>query len=214
VQPLPVSSLRRNLATWAVPPACLPAVAHVLHDALPNETFDPHFLGQRLETTYLDTPHFALRRAREKKDRYLTLRIRCYQAPGRDETYALSAKTEAQKWRVEVPADQAEAVLAGANFDDWLVGLLPGNLLARLQELTAAVPLVPAVMLCCRRYAVEDDEDRLTLDVDVGTDTGKCLPFGVLEFKSIDDRARPPAPLAPIGLRPIKLSKFLWATRT
>jgi hypothetical protein len=212
VQPLPASTLRRNLATWAVPPALLPAVAHVLHDALPNEVFDPHFLGQRLETTYLDTPSFALRKARLRGDRYLTLRVRCYQAPDGGETYALSAKTEAEKWRAEVPAAWAEAVLAGISLDTALAGVLPGHLLARLQELTAGGSLGSAVTVCCRRYAVEDEEDRLTLDCDVATDTGKVLPFAVLEHKSSDGEALPPGPLAWVGLRPLKLSKFLWAT--
>ena len=54
--------------------------------------------------------------------------------------------------------------------------------------------------------------DRLTLDLCVATDTGKRLPCGVLEFKSIDAGAGPPGRLPALGLRPIKLSKFLWAT--
>jgi hypothetical protein len=67
--------------------------------------------------------------------------------------------------------------------------------------------------VCCRRYAVEDKQDRLTLDVDVATDTGKALPTGVLEFKSTVAAAGPPPALSSLGLRPIKLSKFLWATQ-
>ncbi len=46
----------------------------------------------------------------------------------------------------------------------------------------------------------------------VETDTGKCLPHGVLEFKSLAQGAEPPASLELLGLRPIKLSKYLWAT--
>ena len=203
MQPLPASTLRRNLGTWAVPPALLPAVAHVLHDALPNEAFDPHFLGQRLRTTYLDTPAFALRKARVRGDHYLTLRLRCYQAPDGGETYALSAKTEAEKWRKE---------LSPAWTEQDLDAVLPGHLLARLQELTGGEPLAGVVAVCCRRYAVEDEEERLTLDCDVSTDTGKVLPFAVLEHKSRDPGALPPGPLARIALRPVKLSKFLWAT--
>ena len=55
-------------------------------------------------------------------------------------------------------------------------------------------------------------EDRFTLDVDVQTDLGKSLPFAVLEFKSNEFKS-PPANLLAIGLKPIKLSKFLWATQ-
>ena len=40
--------------------------------------------------------------------------------------------------------------------------------------------------VCCRRYAVEDAERRLTLDCEVITDTGKTLPASALEFKAID----------------------------
>jgi hypothetical protein len=38
------------------------------------------------------------------------------------------------------------------------------------------------------------------------------LPSGVLEFKSRDPNGQIPANLADLKLRPIKLSKFLWAT--
>jgi hypothetical protein len=41
------------------------------------------------------------------------------------------------------------------------------------------------------------------------TDTGKTRPHAVLESKSTSPD-EPPEPLA--ALRPIKLSKFLWAT--
>jgi hypothetical protein len=209
VTPLPASSLRQNIATWAVPAWHLPAVAHVLHDALPNEPWDPHFLGQRLETTYFDTPAFALRKARQKNNRYLTLRIRCYRSPDGGELYALSAKTESEKWRVELAPQKAEMLLGAPAL---LVEELPGHLLARWQEMAGEDELVAVVTICCRRYAVEDSEDRFTLDVAVATDTGRCLPFGVLEYKSTDGEARPSVPLLSIGLRPIKLSKFLWAT--
>lgn len=60
-----------------------------------------------------------------------------------------------------------------------------------------------------RRFAIEDNVDRFTLDVDIQTDLGKALPF--LEFKSNEFKPAPPALLA-IGLKPIKISKFLWAT--
>src|SRR5579872_4222230 len=74
--PLPVAPLRTNLGTWAVPDAELPAVAAALLDALPAEPFDPAFRGQELETTYFDTPDFALRKARRRGGQYLTLRVR------------------------------------------------------------------------------------------------------------------------------------------
>jgi hypothetical protein len=201
--------MRQNLQTWSVPACQLPAVAHVLHDVLPNELYDPHFLGQRLATTYFDTQCFALRKARRRKDRYLTLRVRCYEGPDGSELYALSAKTEQDKWRQEIEPELARLLL---EVNEDIGGLLPANLLARLQELAGNDPLVPVVTVCCRRYAVEDDEDRFTLDVDVSTDTGKALPFAVLELKSTDPAARPPASLALLSLRLIKLSKFLWAT--
>jgi hypothetical protein len=66
--------------------------------------------------------------------------------------------------------------------------------------------------VCACRYAVEDDEDRLTLDGDVCTDAGKRLPFGVLEFKSNRPNAEAPDAVARLVLKPLKISKFLWAT--
>jgi len=59
-------------------------------------------------------------------------------------------------------------------------------------------------------YAVEDGQDHLTLDAQ-GPDTGKTLPHAVLEFKSTKPD-KPPDALTALHLRPIKLSKFLWAT--
>ena len=82
-------------------------------------------------------------------------------------------------------------------------------MLARLLELADNTPVKPVVCVLCRRYAVENDQDRATLDSCVRTNTGKHLPFNVLEFKSTEPDD-PPEPLA--ALRPIKLSKFLWAT--
>ncbi|HEV3259455.1 MAG TPA: hypothetical protein VG013_21495 [Gemmataceae bacterium] len=205
MQPLPTTTLRTNLGTWAVPTDRLPGVAGVLLDALPAEVYDPLFQGQALETTYFDTTGFDLRKARAGRDRYLTLRVRCYGTA----SYALSAKTESEKWRAEIEPARAELLLAGAASpaDD-----LPGRLRARLLEL-GAEDLGPVVTVCCRRYAVEDDTDRLTLDVGVHTDAGKCLPFAVLEFKSTDTDGGPPGRLPALRLRPIKLSKFLWSTR-
>jgi hypothetical protein len=212
MKPLPANGLRANVGTWAVPTAALPRVAHFLHDVLPNEGFDPHFHGQELRTTYFDTPRLALRKARRKGRKYLTLRLRCYRPPEGEaagEAYALSAKTEARKWRAEVAPEVADAMLR----DGLAPGAspLPGDLLARWLGLVGDEPLGPVVAVCCRRYAVEDDTDRLTLDVGVGTDTGKRLPYAVLEHKSAARDAALPG-LAGLRLRPIKLSKFLWAT--
>jgi hypothetical protein len=211
MQPLPAQDLRRNLGTWAVPPALAPAVGRALLDALPPERFDPTFLGQRLETTYFDSAAFDLRRARRSKDRYLTLRVRCYRAPGAAEVYALSAKTEARKFRREIAAGDAEAILDG-DYPGWPADLLPADLQARLLALVGDAPLAPVVTVCCRRYAAEDDVSRLTLDLGVCTDTGLRLPHGVLEFKTATGDAPPPSGLAALRLRPVKLSKFLWAT--
>jgi hypothetical protein len=208
--PLPLTSLRFNLATRAVPVGRLPAVAGALLDALPREAFDPAFQGQALATTYFDTAEFDLRKARARGAKYLTLRLRCYgTGDDRPEVYALSAKTEDSKWRVEVEPEAAHFLLTTPAD---LVPFLPGDLAARLLELAGGRPLLPVVTVRCRRYAVEDDRDRLTLDADVTTDTGKCLPYGVLEFKSTARRAAPPGLLASPQLRPLKISKFLWAT--
>jgi hypothetical protein len=78
-------------------------------------------------------------------------------------------------------------------------------------EIAGNKPLVPVVTVYTRRYAIEDNEDRFTLDVDVQTDLGKSLPFSVLEFKSNEFNPALSALLA-IGLKPIRISKFLWAT--
>jgi hypothetical protein len=207
---IPTQNLRSNLATWAVGPRQLPAVVRALVATLPAEPFDPAFRGQDLRTTYFDTADFHLRRARRQGQQYLTLRIRCYDN-GKTESYALSAKTERRKFRMSLEHPVVEAILAGRG-DVYWAKLLPGDLLARLLDLAGDNRLLPVVSVVARRYAVEDDTDRLTLDVEVHTDTGKRLPGGVLEFKSILAGAEPPAELAALELRPIKLSKFLWAT--
>jgi hypothetical protein len=206
--PLPAENLRTNLATWAVPIDALPAVANVLHDLLPNEPFDPNFRGQHLETTYFDSADYAMRKARLTKSRYLTLRVRCYESPAGQETYALSAKTESEKFRLEIPPPHAHNLLDGTAAP---AADLPPHLRARLTELGAET-LVPVVTVFCRRYAVEDDQDRLTLDCCVYTDRHKHLGYGVLEYKSSNRKAAPPGRLTRLGLRPLKLSKFLWAT--
>src|SRR5260370_3041422 len=99
--PLPAAELRQNLATWAVPLARLPATAAALLDALPAEAFDPDFRGQRLDTTYLDTPGFALRKARKRGKRYLTLPLRRYRPEGPPPPFAVPAHTEDTTGRPE-----------------------------------------------------------------------------------------------------------------
>jgi hypothetical protein len=212
---LPAQDLRSNVGTWSVPTCCLPAVAHEMAHVLPPEQFDPEFTGQYLQTTYLDTQDFDLRKARRKGDKYLTIRVRCYaqsQGAGHDYpsgTYALSAKTEGAKFRVEIPSYQAEDILVHGASRELVAGLLPGDLLARLAELADDEPLGPVVTVCFQRYASEDPVHRLTLDVDIKTDTGRCYPTNVLEQKSTNKEA---LPLLALPLRPVKLSKFLWAT--
>jgi hypothetical protein len=209
---LPVQDLRSNLATWAVPPCLVPAVTRAMLDALPLEAFDPGFRGQELETTYFDTAGFLLRKARNRKSKYLTLRVRCYRSEGNADTYALSAKTEDQKFRAVLDPASAALLLDGGPINGRIATFLPADLLARLLGLIGDEPLVPVVTVCARRYAVEDDIDRLTLDLDTHTDTGKCQPTGVLEFKSTLPGSQVWASLAALGLRPIKISKFLWST--
>jgi hypothetical protein len=178
-------------------------------DLLPTEVYDPDFRGQELETTYLDTPDFVLRQARRRRRKYLTIRVRFYRSSG---VYALSAKTEAAKYRREIPAPQAADLLAqGAPVPSSVP--LPGDLLARLLDLTGGQPLLPVVTVRFRRYATEDALDRLTLDTDVRTDTGKRFPASVLEHKSVSPDNAPYPAFPALGLKPIKLSKFLWATR-
>jgi hypothetical protein len=211
MKPLPSGDLRSNLATWLVPVRDLPAVGRAMLNALPPESFDPSFQGQKLETTYFDTAALALRTARRRGARYLTLRLRRYDAPGGSTTCALSAKTENEKWRNEIPSETAELLLQTPGLDVWH-SVLPGHLQARLASLIDDDVLRPVVCVRAHRYAAENEQDRLTLDVDVRTDTGKRLPAAVLEFKSTEEDAPPPAGLAIPRLRPIKLSKFLWAT--
>jgi hypothetical protein len=205
----PANDLRTNIGTWGLCACRLPAVAAVMRNLLPSEEFDPSFQGQLLKTTYYDTKDFVLRKARRQGDKYLTLRTRCYKAAGRVEGYALSAKTESQKFRTLLSEDDQGAI---EQFPGAIAQWLPGDMLARYQELVGDEPLLAVVTVCCTRYACEDSRNRLTLDVDLKTDLGKCLPCCVLEFKSTDPDTPPPGSLQALGLRPIKLSKFLWAT--
>jgi predicted phage gp36 major capsid-like protein len=140
-------------------------------------------------------------------DKYLTVRVRCYQPT---DLYALSVKTESQKFRREISAQTAAALLTGSDLAK--LDLLPASLVARLMALANGDPIVPVVTVQARRYAVEDQTDRLTLDLAIKTDSGKCLETGVLEFKSTVAGAEPPDGLIKLCLRPVKISKFLWAT--
>jgi hypothetical protein len=200
-----------NRGTRSPPNHTLPALGAILRNNWNTEQFDKEFLGQFLETYYLDTDKLQLRKARKQGDRYLTLRVRCYSPAKRifptDGAYALSAKTEEEKFRLPIAEDVAYRILDSDI--DTLAPLLPPELLARFLELTDASPVRTATKLMCRRYAVEDDQDRLTLDRQVRTAAGKRMDFNVLEFKSIKPK---PMPLPNLMLSPIKLSKFLWAT--
>jgi hypothetical protein len=203
--PRPAHDLRSNQGTWAVAAGQLPAVAAQMIQTLPAEKFDPDFLGQELKTTYFDTRAFALVKARRQGDKYLTLRLRCYEPA---HVYALSVKTESHKFRQVIAGDLAAMLLADGIAATLWASLLPADLVARLMELADADLLVPVVALCCRRYAVENAQDRLTLDVDIASDTGKRYPSGVLEYKSTQAN---PNFLLSMPLRPLKLSKFLWS---
>jgi hypothetical protein len=207
MNPLPAQDLRSNLGTWAVPPRLTPAVVGLMREALPPEPYDPEFYGQELETTYFDTRDFDLRKARRRGGKYLTLRLRRYRP---NDIYAVSAKTENGKFRIEIEPEQGEAILDGGT--GALAELLPADLFARLLSLGAEEFLIPVVTVLARRYAVENDADRLTLDTAVRTDSGKILPADVLEFKSAVGPAGPPSELSSLRLRPVKISKFLWAT--
>jgi hypothetical protein len=214
MKPIPSGNLRSNLGTWAVRDDQLPAVACAMLDALPRESFDPGFRGQHLETTYFDTKDFLLRKARVKGGKYLTLRVRCYrQDEGDEDGYAFSAKTEGQKIRSPIEEAKAHFLLAGDGITPVLLDLLPPDLQARLLELAGDEPLVPVVTVCGRRYAAENAADRLTLDTGVRTDKGDRIPFNILEFKSSNPDDPAPGAITALGLRPIKSSKFLWATR-
>jgi hypothetical protein len=160
-----------------------------------------------------------LRKARLRRKRYLTLPIRKYAACGladiaRPDAFALSAKTESTKFLADLDAARAEAALRDAvALTELLHAALFAELLARLLDLTAGLAVAPIAVVSCRRYAVEDDRDRFTLDLAVRTDIGKSLPFAVLERKSAAGGERGDW-MPPPGPRPIRLSKFLWAMET
>jgi hypothetical protein len=203
---LPTTDVRTNAYTACVTPETIPCVASVMQKLLPNESYDPDFKGQAIETYYFDTVNFDLRAARIKKDKYCTVRIRYYRANG---TYALSAKTESGKFRKEIPEQQAKWYLQNAL--DW--NAFPADIQARLLELIGSFELVPVVCVEFTRYAVEDDTNRLTLDIGTKTNTGKVFPsVAILENKTTADPPEPMEAIKALGLPPIKLSKFLWST--
>jgi hypothetical protein len=174
MKPIPAQVMRTNLGTWAVPDCELPAIAARMTGVLPSEPYDPDFAGQKLKTVYFDTPAFDLRKARARKDKYLTLRLRCYVNEG---SYALSVKTESEKYRVELPRGEARALLRARPVDpaEEFGQYLPAHLLTRLLEISRDQPLVPTVCLRAYRYAVENEQDRLTLDTDIATITGRPI---------------------------------------
>jgi hypothetical protein len=208
MQPLPSTDLRTNQGTWIVPTHAIPVVTALMLDSLPAELYDPQFRGQELWTTYFDDRAYTLRKARVPKERYLTLRLRCYELASGPSTYALSAKTDTEKWRAEVTDGPADAILEGTLP---IESQLPPHLQARLVELDAG-PLVPVASVQCHRFAVEDDNDRLTLDLHVHTDRHASLAYGVLEYKSASPDVIQPK-IDALRLAPLKLSKFLWATK-
>lgn len=214
---IPATTIRNNLGTWAVPPATIPAVAAWMTKFYPREAYDPDFYGQYLQTTYFDTCDFDLRKARIPKKRYLTLRLRAYHpaaSAGGDyppARYALSVKTEDKKQRWDINTGLASALLTGPTID-LFGGILSPDLFSRLLALTNNQPLHPVVTVCSHRFAVETKQDRLTLDVDTQTDIGRHYHYGILEFKSMEPEAIPDALYDIPGLRPVKASKFLWAT--
>lgn len=207
---LPAGPLKTNRGTWSVPCGHLPAIALAMQ-ALPREEFDPLFAGQHLTTTYLDAPDWSLLKARREGERYCTLRVRRYASPATGlEGFALSAKTETEKFRREIAPELASQLLTGATVPAY-ADLLPADLVARLQELAGDQVLRPIVATRCHRYATESSDDRLTLDVGITADVGRSLENAILEHKATDMGEWDPGRL-PHNTRPIKMSKILWAT--
>lgn len=215
---LPVTDLRKNVLSLAVPNERLPGVGLAMRSLLAAEDYDADFQGQYLQTTYFDSAAFDLRKARLKNKKYLTIRIRCYaptQQPGQNYpagVYALSLKTEDGKYRTEFSPPLAESLLQNGIQGPGDLNYLPGDLLARYLDLVGEEPLRPVVTVCFTRYAVESTTDRLTLDTGIITSGGKCFPTNVLEVKTMAKPYQPPALVLRWGFSPIKLSKFLWAT--
>src|SRR6516225_6580778 len=139
-------NLRSNLGTWAVPVEQIPAVARAMLEAFPAEAHDAGFAGQELTTTYFDTPRLELRKNRLTHDKYLTLRLRCYRGET-GESYAVSAKTEQEKFRLEIAGATAELLTGGDDALTLFAQLLPGHLFARLMAVAHDQTLVPVVCI-------------------------------------------------------------------
>jgi len=206
---VPANDLRSNAGTWAIPNCKLPCLADKMLSLLPKEKFDPNFEGQHLCTYYFDTFDFLLRKARIKKKKYCTIRLRTYN----EETHALSIKTEDQKFRKTLAKAQALYLMPGIADPATDLDFLPGDLLARLLDLTNGQPLVQVAEVKFDRYAVEDQVNRLTLDIDIKTNTGKHFPdTGILENKTTKANRQPMPEVLALGYAPVRLSKFLWAS--
>jgi hypothetical protein len=206
---VPAHDLRSNAGTWAIPNCRLPAVARVMLALLPGEPFDPLFKGQDICTYYFDTLDFDLRKARLDKKKYCTVRLRTYN----EESFAISLKTEDQKYRKPLPGAQAKYLMPGMRDPAVELDFLPGDLLARVLDLAGGKPLYQIVEVKFTRFATEDATNRLTLDIDIRTNTGKQFPVnGILENKTTDPRRQPMDEILGLGYAPVKLSKFLWST--
>src|SRR5262245_46581766 len=171
---------------------------------LPAEEYDNDFKGQSLRTTYFDTWDFKLRKTRLEKEKYCTIRIRSYaptEKPGGSYAaagcYAISAKTEEEKYREELESSVAETLIRRGLPDGYAP--LPGHLRARLMEITDGDPVVPVVTVSFTRYAVEDNVDRITLDCAIATSGGKEFPTNILENKTTAKPAKPLAELLDLG---------------
>ena len=200
---------RTTIATWMVPTAQLPALAHVLLTLYKPEKYDPAFSGQGLKTVYYDTTNLDLRKARIKGTSYCTLRIRTYLNTTGATQDAISAKTENEKSRANITPEEANAFqCSGIDPDN---GLFPAFIAARLSSLTGEEILRPVAEVHTRRYAVEDAVTRFTLDTHVHTTAGKHLPYSVLEMKTKDD-VNIPAEILALPMYPVRISKFIWST--
>jgi hypothetical protein len=215
MEPLPAQDMRTNLGTWAIRTCLLPALTDRLVQVMSPESYDPDFEGQALTTSYFDTCDFKLRKARARKQRYLTLRLRQYRS---NQTCALSVKTESEKYRKQLTRDEAYFLHDGPRSVFDFAPHLSADLFARLIELTENADLEAVATVFAYRYAVESKVSRFTLDTEICTSTGKKFHASVLEYKVITpgDQANliTLASVLPKGATPIKLSKFLWATST
>ena len=124
------------------------------------------------------------------------------------------ASTSARgKFRTELSPTIAEATLTNpAALHALLQTTPPPDHMARLLALADDALLAPVVTVCATRFAVENETNRFTLDLDVSTDMKKTLAVGVLESKTTAPSSLVLDWPGLLGLRTIKLSKFMWAT--